>query len=373
MTSVRERFLSLDVFRGVTVFLMIMVNTPGPGADPPGWMMHAPWVGFTLADLVFPSFLFAVGNALCFSMRPGSSDREFLLSVLRRSAIIFALGVLLYWYPFFKQQADGSWAAIPFAQTRLTGVLQRIAVCYALAAIAARFLSVRQLIALAIALLLGYWWALKAFGVPGAELTKMGNAGTRLDLWLIGPEHLYRKAQGFDPEGLLSTLPATVNVIGGYLVGLYVRERGKSAAGALRLAAAGCALLALALLWDPLLPIMKKLWTGSFVFYTLGWDLLLLAALLYTIEIRRWTHGAGFFAVLGRNPLVLYLFSEVLVITLRLIKVAPDVDVYAWISVAWFQWLLPGATGVWVCAVAYTLVCWALAYWMDRRGVYVRI
>lgn len=373
MTGTRERFLSLDVFRGLTVFLMIMVNTPGPGAEPPTWMVHAPWVGFTLADLVFPSFLFAVGNALCFSMRPGTSDKEFLLGVLRRSAIIFALGVFLYWYPFFKQQTDGSWAAVPFAQTRLTGVLQRIAICYALAAIAARYLSVRQLIALAIALLLGYWWALEAFGVPGGELTKTGNAGTLLDLWLIGPDHLYRRDHGFDPEGLLSTLPATVNVIGGYLVGLYVRERGKTSGAAVRLAAAGGALLALALLWDPHLPIMKKLWTGSFVLYTLGWDLLLIAALLYTIEIRRWTQGTGFFAVLGRNPLVLYLFSELLVITLRLVKVAPDVDVYAWISIEGFQRLLPGATGVWVCAVAYTMVCWALAYWMDRRGVYVRI
>lgn len=373
MTAVRERFLSLDVFRGLTVFLMILVNTPGPGAAPPAWMVHAPWFGFTLADLVFPSFLFAVGNALSFSMRPGSSEKEFLLGVLRRSAIIFALGVLLYWYPFFKQQADGSWAAIPFAQTRLTGVLQRIAVCYALAAVAARYLSVRQLIVLCIALLLGYWWALEAFGVPGAELTKTGNVGTRLDLWLIGPEHLYRKAQGFDPEGLLSTLPATVNVIVGYLVGLYVRERGKTSAAAVRLAAAGGALLILALLWDPLLPIMKKLWTGSFVLYTLGWDLLLIAALLYAIEIRRWTSGSGFFAVLGRNPLILYLFSEVFVITLRLIEVVPDMDVYAWVGIEWFQWLLPGATGVWVCALAYTLVCWALAYWMDRRGLYVRI
>ena len=217
------RFLSLDVFRGLTVCLMIVVNTAGPGARAYTQLVHAPWFGFTAADAVFPSFLFAVGCSMAFAFSRPISTTAFAAKVLRRGALIFLLGFLMYWFPFVRQ-VDGHWALIPFADTRVMGVLQRIALCYLLAALAVRWLSPRLIVVLSIGLLLGYWAILLAFGDPAAPLSKLGNAGTRLDLWLIGHNHLYRKDGGFDPEGLLGTLPSTVNVLAGYLAARFLKD-----------------------------------------------------------------------------------------------------------------------------------------------------
>lgn len=370
----KERFLSLDVFRGLTIFLMIVVNTPGPGAKPFAPLTHASWFGFTLADLVFPSFLFAVGNAMSFALDRSVPSRKFLWRAVRRSALIFLLGYLMYWYPFFHIAADGSWALDPIGQTRIPGVLQRIALCYLLAALLVRHLPLRALPAVCVALLLGYWGALFLWGQPGAELTKHGNAGTRLDLWLLGQAHLYRKDGGFDPEGLLGTLPATVNVLAGYLAGRYVRSAGKRPATARGLGLAGAGLVALALLWQLAWPLSKKLWTGSFALLTIGLALAILAGLLYLIEVRRWQAGSGFFTVLGRNPLAIYLFSELLVITLRLLPVGRSgLDPYAWLGIEVFQRLAPGPWGSLLCALFYTWVCWWFGWWLDRRKLYLRL
>jgi predicted acyltransferase len=170
----RERFLSLDVFRGMTVCLMIIVNTPGPGANPFVFLDHAKWFGFTLADLVFPSFLFAVGNAMSFAASPleKTDEKAFFLKVFKRTFIIFLLGFLMYWYPFFSQAEDGSWGLMPFGTTRIMGVLQRIALCYCFAALIVHYLSKNKIIILSIVMLLGYWAILYLFGEPGAELTK---------------------------------------------------------------------------------------------------------------------------------------------------------------------------------------------------------
>ncbi|KAB7767859.1 acyltransferase family protein [Xanthomonas maliensis] len=367
----RTRFLSLDVLRGATILLMILVNTPGPGAPSYAQLTHAHWFGLTLADLVFPTFLFVTGNALAFAP-PITEESVFLRRVGKRSALIFLCGVLMYWYPFV-QQVDGDWVFKPFAQTRLLGVLQRIALCYLLAALAVRYLPTRLLPWLALALPLAYWAILWIFGPPGQPLDKLGNAGTRLDLWLLGPAHLYRKDGGFDPEGLLGTLPATANVLAGYLAGVWLRHAGKTARAAGWMLACGALLVVCALLWAPLFPIAKKLWTGPFVLLTVGLDLLLLAALVVWLEVRGHRAGTGVFTVLGKNPLAIYLFSELLVVTLQLVRVAPGQGLYDWIGVNLFQRLAPGAFGSLLCAVAYTAVCWLLAWWMDRRRWYIRL
>src|SRR5947209_410279 len=185
MEKPAARFLSLDVFRGLAVALMIVVNTPGPGAHPYPFLVHAKWFGFTAADAVFPSFLFAVGCSMSFAFAQPSPAGGFALKVLRRTALIFLLGFLMYWYPFVHRVGDG-WALNPFADTRVMGVLQRIALCYGLAALAVRYLSPRWLVALSAALLLGYWGMLVAFN-PADPFSKLGNAGARLDLWSWGP------------------------------------------------------------------------------------------------------------------------------------------------------------------------------------------
>jgi len=372
MSKPAARFLSLDVFRGLTVCLMIVVNTAGPGAKAYTQLVHAPWFGFTAADAVFPSFLFAVGCSMAFAFSRPTPTAEFMAKVLRRGALIFLLGFLMYWFPFIKK-VDGHWALIPFSDTRFMGVLQRIALCYVLAAFAARWLSPRLIVALSAVLLLGYWAILMAFGDPAAPLSKLGNAGTHLDLLLIGQNHLYRKDGGFDPEGLLGALPSTVNVLAGYLAARFLKENPDSSRAPGRMAVAGVVLILAGLAWSPLFPIAKKLWTGSFVLLTVGVDLVLLAGLTKLLEGKDPNRATYFFQVFGLNPLVIYLFSEMFVVVLGMIEVAPGVGVYKWIGVHVFQAMAPGAFGSLLCAVAYMLVCWLLGYAMARRGVVVKL
>lgn len=372
MSKPAARFLSLDVFRGLTVCLMIVVNTAGPGAKAFTQLVHAPWFGFTAADAVFPSFLFAVGCSMAFAFSKPIPTGEFMAKVLRRAALIFLLGFLMYWFPFVKK-VDGHWALIPFADTRIMGVLQRIGLAYLLAALAVRWLSPRLIVALSAVLLLGYWAILMTFGEPGAQLSKLGNAGTHLDLFLIGQNHLYRKDGGFDPEGLLGTLPSTVNVLAGYLAARFLKENPGSSPALTRMAVAGVVLILAGLAWNPMFPIAKKLWTGSFVLLTVGIDLVLLAGLTRLLEGKDSNPATYFFQVFGLNPLVIYLFSELFVVVLGMIEVAPGVGVYHWIGVNIFQAMAPGAVGSLLCAVAYMLVCWLLGYVMARRGVVVKL
>ncbi len=371
MAKPGERFLSLDVFRGLAVALMIVVNTPGPGAKPFPWLVHAKWFGFTGADWVFPSFLFAVGCAMAFSFQRPTSHGEFAIKVLRRAGLIFLLGFLMYWYPFVHRDGGG-WSLSPFADTRVMGVLQRIALCYAIAAFAVRYLSTRWLIALSALLLLGYWAILVAFN-PADPFSKLGNAGTWLDLRILGQSHLYRRDGGFDPEGLLGTLPATVNVIAGYLTARMLKDSPDRRRVVVRMAAAGLVLMLAALAWSLVFPIAKKLWTGSFVLLTVGSDLIVLAVLVALLEVRPPNPATRFFQVFGRNPLVIYLFSELFVTTLRQIEIEPGVDPYDWVGIHIFQAAFPGAVGSLVCAIAYTLVCWLLGYLLDRRNIVLKL
>jgi predicted acyltransferase len=372
----RERFLSLDVFRGMTICFMIIVNAPGSGADPYPPLDHAPWFGFTPTDLVFPSFLFAVGNALSFTRDSYQSNAAFLQKVLKRTLIIFLLGYLMYWFPFVHRQIDGSWAFKPLSQTRIMGVLQRIALCYAAGALIVRYFSPRSTILISLGLLLGYWALLYLLGQPGQELTMVHNAGTLLDIRLLGDAHLYHDKGGpvaFDPEGLLSTLPAIVNVIAGYRAGVFIREKGKEDATVARLLMAGVLLVFAALLWAPFFPLAKKLWTSSFVLLTVGIDLVLLGMLIFAVEIQGWRRGLHFFLVFGKNPLVIYLLSELLLTTLQTVWVKPGLDFYDWINKIFFQVVAPGALGTLLFAIAYMLLCWLVGAWMDKRKLYIKI
>lgn len=366
-----KRFIALDVFRGATIFLMIVVNTAGAGAPPFAELVHAKWIGFTLADLVFPTFLFAMGNAMSFALRKPLGPGPYVKGLLRRGAVIFLLGFLMYWFPFVVR-GEGGWAFIPFDHTRVPGVLQRLALCYVAAGLMVRWLSVRQIVGASIAMLLGYWGILLAFSEPGLAFDKYANIGTKIDLWLIGPNHLYKKDNGFDPEGLLGTLPATVNVLAGYLAGVAIL-RGSSLVRVVRLMAlTGAGLVLAGLAWSPWFPIAKKLWTGSFVLLTNGLDLILLAGLVALVEVAGRQRGTGFFTILGRNPLAVYLFSELFVIVLEMVPVGPKGGIYHWIGVELFQPLVPGPIGSLLCAIGYTMVCWLVAWGLDRKGLILK-
>jgi predicted acyltransferase len=211
-------------------------------------------------------------------------------------------------------------------------------------------------------------------GDPADPLSKLGNIGTRLDLAVIGRAHLYRKDGGFDPEGLLGCVPAIINVLAGYWAARFILDNpDRRVAMVWRMAMTGIGLTALGLFWGRYFPITKKLWTSSYVLLTIGLDLLVLAALIGLIELGGRRLGVRFFQIFGQNPLVIYLFSELFVTTLGLIQVAPGMGLYDWLGRTVFQTLAPGAFGSLLCAIAYTLVCWLLAFALHRRGIIVKI
>src|SRR4051794_36313612 len=231
MSLQSQRFLSLDVFRGMTICFMIIVNTPGSGAEPFSPLEHARWHGFTPTDLVFPSFLFAVGNAMSFSLDKYReiSNATFLTKVLKRTLLIFLLGYLMYWFPFFRINEAGHIIGAPFANTRIMGVLQRIALSYLFASLMIHYLSARKVIIGSILLLLGYWVILLICGVRSQPFSMLGNAGIYLDKFLMGPSHMYHgEGVAFDPEGWLSTMTAIVNVVIGYFAGKFIKDKGKN-------------------------------------------------------------------------------------------------------------------------------------------------
>ena len=366
-----QRFLALDVFRGMTVCFMIIVNTPGTWSAVYAPLLHANWHGFTPTDLVFPSFLFAVGNALSFVMTRWSilPQQTVLWKIIKRTLLIFLIGYLLSWLPFFRIDNNNNISAWPISETRILGVLQRIALCYGTAALMIYYLKPKWVLGISFLILLGYKWLLFGWG----DLTLQGNAALKLDLFLMGPDHLY-KGEGipFDPEGWLSTLPAIVNVIAGYYAGNYIQLKGKTYEGLAGLLLAGCALTAIGYFWDFSFPINKKLWTSSFVLYTVGLDCIILAAVLYIIEFRKKTNWTYFFEVFGKNPLFIYIVADVLVVILTLIYINPKSTLFQWVYVNIFKHL--GAhLGSFLFAITFMLICWLVGWWMDKRKIYIRV
>lgn len=375
MAIATERFTALDVFRGMTICFMIIVNSPGSGAAVWSPLDHAAWIGFTPTDLVFPSFLFAVGNALSFSKNKFETDAAFIGKILKRTIIIFLLGYLMYWFPFFHRE-NGGWAFNPFSHTRIMGVLQRIALCYFFGGLIVHYCSKKVSIIIAVLLLLGYWAFLLLLSGAGQAYTMLGNAGTKLDILVLGKAHLYHDKGGpvaFDPEGLLSTMTGIVNVIGGFLAGAFIQRKGKNYEAVAKLLMYGVLLIAVALFWAQFFPIAKKLWTSTFTLLTIGIDLAILGLLVYLVEIKNHKWGTKFFLVFGRNPLAIYLLSELLITVFFLIWVQPHVSFYKWINEVFFQQVFPGSFGTLVFAICYMLLCWLVAYILDNRKVYIKI
>jgi len=365
--STTSRNLSIDVLRGLTLALMIVVNTPGNWGAQYAPLVHAPWHGYTLTDLVFPSFLFVVGCALRLSMKKltAMDDALFLRTVFRRGALIFLCGFLLYWFPFFTP--DG--ALIPFEEVRIMGVLQRIGLCYLVAALVVRHGGVRGALAAGAVLLLGYWWALWQFG----DYTLAGNAVRTLDLAVLGASHMYTgDGMPFDPEGILSTLPAIVNVLGGYLAVAWIERAGRSLRTVATVLAAGAACILFAHGWDAVFPINKKLWTSSYVVVSIGWNLVLLAVLVWAIDMKGLRAGTGFFDVFGKNTLFIYMLSTLGVVALVRLR-AGGMSLYQWL---YQEVILPWTEPVlasFLFALGYMLSCWIVAWAMDRRGIYVKL
>jgi len=378
-----NRFLSLDVFRGMTICFMIIVNNPGSDISFAP-LDHAKWFGFTPTDLVFPSFLFAMGNAMSFAMKKfaGQSNASVIFKIIKRSALIFLVAYCLEFLGSIQHHVNGGWSIGTFSHMRILGVLPRIALCYLFAALMVYFIKSKNIIiAISILLLLGYWIILLVYGDQSAPYGMLTNAGTYLDKLILGVNHMYHGEAdlaghpiAFDPEGILSTLPSIVNVICGYYAGKFIQEKGKTYEMISALLLFGFLFIFLALCWNMSFPIAKKLWTSSFVLLTVGIDLVLISALVYIIEIRssKTTGWISFFTTFGKNPLAIYIFGDFFGAVVGWFYIG-NMNFNEMMSVKVFQVISAGAIGSLLFAIYYMLVCWVFGKILDKNKIYIRV
>jgi predicted acyltransferase len=376
--ALNQRFYSLDVFRGATVCLMILVNNPGSWAHIYAPLKHAPWHGLTPTDLVFPFFLFAVGNALSFVMPKleTAGPATFWKKVLKRTALIFLIGLFLNWWPFVKAD-DYSFKV--FENIRIMGVLQRIALAYFFAAVIAYYFKGVKSFYMAMLLLLGYW-ALCLVGNPADPYSLEGWFGTAIDKAILGVTHLYKgEGKPFDPEGLMSTMPAISQVLLGYLVGSHIKEKGSTKESVPfmlnGLFIAAIALLVTGFCWDMVMPINKKIWTSSYVVYTTGLAILTLATMIYFIEIKGvQSKICSFFDVFGKNALFVFALSAFLPKGLALHKIEKGVTPWNWL----YKKVLihvPGLpeNGSLLYAICIITVMWFICWVLDLKRIYIKV
>ncbi len=382
----QHRYYSLDVFRGATVALMILVNNPGSWGHIFSPLGHASWHGCTPTDLVFPFFLFAVGNAMSFVMPKlqQGNNSTFWSKVVKRTLMIFGIGLFLNWSPFVKFSEDVLvWK--PWENVRLLGVLQRIALCYFFASVIIYYGKSRMALFIGMMILVIYWVLAFSLGIPGHMYSLSGYFGNAIDQQILGLTHIY-KGEGvpFDPEGLTSTLPAIVQVIFGYLVGEYIQIKGKNFDMLAQLLLTGVVLVLVGYIWDFSFPINKKIWTSSYVFYTTGLAMITLGMFIYLLEFKeakgRWSQ---FFDVFGKNPLFIFVLSGFLPRVLALLRWVDHIDdkgekVYT-SALPWFYEHICKnvATDLRIGSLLYALCMIAfmglLAYILDQKKIYIKV
>ncbi|MDP2337803.1 MAG: DUF5009 domain-containing protein [Bacteroidota bacterium] len=365
-----QRYLALDVLRGMTVALMILVNNPGSWAHIYAPLEHSKWHGCTPTDLVFPFFLFVVGVSMFFSFAKygNTLNRESLLKIGKRTLLIFAIGLFLNSFP--QWDAD-------FSKLRIMGVLQRIALAYGIGAVIVLASPRKYLPYIGGAILLLYWGLLYFFG--GSDpFSLQGNVTSIIDTAILGTSHLY-KGFGipFDPEGLFSTIPAIVTVIIGYLVGSVVKETEKKKVPK-QLIIFGVAAIVAGLIWGLVFPINKPIWTSSYVLYTAGWACLVLALLIWIIDLKGYSKWTSFFVVFGMNPLFIFALSGLWARILgRMIKIAgPDGTPIGGSTWLYQQVFLPIAgelNGSLLYAISHVVVFWLIGYVLYKNKIFIKV
>lgn len=377
------RLLSLDILRGLTIGFMILVNNNGDGLRAYWALKHAAWNGFTPTDLVFPTFLFLVGITTVLStaarLAKGATRSSLFFHVVRRTVVLFLLGLLVNSFPHFNLHT-----------LRIYGVLPRIAICYFVVAILYLITPEwRNKVALAVIALGGYWMLMRfvpvpGYGVPTHKIPLLDpdrNLTAWLDRQIFSSSHLYEQTR--DPEGLLSTLPALGTSLIGLLTAAWLRTGHTLARKAGGIAIAGLSGVLLGGLWNLSFPINKKLWTSSFVLFAAGWSLLLLALFIWIIDVRsrQSTDAAppktpGFLSpliVFGTNAITAYVFSELLASAIANIHLRGGVNLQQWI----FRSILSAVPNPPFASLLYSLlfvaVCWLAVYELYRRKIFLKI
>jgi predicted acyltransferase len=367
--KMKIRLESLDIFRGITICFMIIVNTPGDWSIAFNALEHAKWHGFTPTDLVFPSFVFITGVSTWFSFKGFNHtlSQEAFVKIWKRAAILFLLGVALYAFPFYNR---------PLSTWRIMGVLERIALCYGIGATLGLLLNRKQIMALCGVLLLGYWGLLYGFG----DLSLLGNAVRKFDILVMGEAHLYNgEGVRFDPEGILSTLPSLVTYFIGLMTGEFLDKNDDKTLIINRLSMTGILLIVVGLLWDFAFPINKKLWTSSYVLLAGGLSMLIFTLCYYVVDVLGKKSWGQFFKVFGTNAILAYLISEFLILFLNEfihINEAKDIVlngqeiIFRYGFALWF-----GETDFasLLFALAYMFVCWLMVYVFYRKKVFLKI
>ena len=425
------RLISLDVFRGITIAGMTLVNNPGTWSTIYSPLKHAEWHGITPTDYIFPFFLFIVGAAIPIAfakrLKEGPS-RDIYYKILSRGAKIFALGLVIYAIPFFRWgETDLSqfWKiliAIGFSATlylylvdklsaaaialgitaaliivfylagthfvwmdlatvRIPGVLQRIAVCYVIASIIFLNTSWKQQVIIGVAILIAYWLLMTLIPVPGCAVTtiddKACNLAAYLDRTILTSDHLWSAAKVFDPEGILSTLPSIVTTMCGALTGKWLIEDLDRVEKANGIFFAGTILTAAGWSWSLLFPLNKALWTSSFVLYTAGLALLTLGVCYWLIDVKRMSWWTKPFVIFGVNALALYVFSGILSNLLGAIAIVSadgtSISLQEWIyNTLFLSWADPINASL-LYGLAY-VGFWLLMMWvLYRKRIFIKV
>ncbi len=366
-----NRLVSLDAFRGAVMALMVLVNNPGDGRTTYWPLEHSEWNGWTPTDVVFPSFLWIVGLSLTMSLgrrlAAGVSRAKLFRPILRRALILYVLGVLVYVYPGFDLSTQ-----------RLMGVLQRIAICYLIAAAIYLTTGVRGQIVWIVSLLLGYWLLMTLVPVPGygaGRLDVEGNLAHFVDNLVLG-RHNYLATKTWDPEGIISTIPAIATALLGVMAGHLLRLERTLSERTTWLFLWGNVLIALGSICNFWLPINKKLWTSSFTLFMGGLDFVLFAIALWCVDGLGYKRIVRPLAILGMNAIAVYLASEFLDEAMSWIHWGAGrnvVTLHQWVYNNWFAPIASPRNASLLYAIAYTLLMFGLAWVLYRRGWFIKL
>ena len=367
------RLVSLDVFRGLTVVGMVLVNNPGSWAHIYWPLEHAEWNGWTPTDLIFPFFLFIVGVAIPLGLgkrvERGDKFRDLFLKIIYRTVVIFLLGEFLAGFPYFH-----------VSTIRIPGVLQRIAVCYFFASIIFIKTRPRTQAIIALALLVAYWLLMKHVPVPGyyvGELTKEGSLASYIDRRVFGP-HIWKQGIVYDPEGLLSTMGALATTLFGVLTGHLVRCKDRTPIEKVaHMFIAGVCCVGVGWAWNAWFPINKSLWTSSYVFFTAGLALQFLALCYWLIDIKGYKWWTKPFVIFGVNAIVLFEGTGLMARSLTLIKVGKGdgttqtLQSYIY-NHACASWLAPNNASL-AFAICFILLWLFLLWLLYRKNIIIKI
>ena len=365
-----SRLLSLDFFRGITVAAMVLVNNPGDWGHIYAPLEHAPWNGWTPTDLVFPFFLFIVGVSITFALGAKGSGQGVIWKIVKRSATLFLLGFFLNFFPKFD-----------ITTVRIPGVLQRIALVYLACSLIFLKTTPRQQLYILCGILVGYWLLMTVVPVPGigfANLEPTTNLAAWIDRTIITPAHVYKVAKVWDPEGLLSTLPAIGTGIIGMLTGTWLRNTRPVAEKIAWLFAFGCLVTLGGLIWDGFFPINKALWTSSYVLLAGGLAMLGLALCYWLIDVQNYRRGVLPFVAFGVNAITVFFLSGMIPRIMNLIHIPqPDGTEIGSKEYLYRTFIAPPfadpKNASLAGALTFVLIWFVILWWMYRKNVIIKV